>query len=133
VDRNVERTLREGHRSIGERQYRRKDGSLIDVEVGASAISYGGREVLCIVAHDVTERKRAEEALKRSLDQLLALYETGQLLSSSLNREEIGASLLRIIGGVSGTTAAIINLSDDRKRLHEWRTTGPLRPKWKGF
>jgi PAS domain S-box-containing protein len=99
VDRNVERTMREGHRSIGERQYRRKDGSLIDVEVGASLISYGGREVLCVVAHDVTERKRAEEALRRSLDALLALYETGQLLSSSLKRDEIGSSLLRIIGG----------------------------------
>jgi PAS domain S-box-containing protein len=125
VDSNVERILREGHRSIGERQYRRKDGSLIDVEVGASAISYGGREILCIVAHDVTERKGAEEALRRSLDALLALFETGRLLSSSLKREEIGASLLRIIEGVSGTTAAVINLSDDRKRLHAWRTIGP--------
>jgi PAS domain S-box-containing protein len=125
VDRNVQRTMREGHRSIGERQYRRKGGSLIDVEVGAGLISYSGREVLCVVAHDVTERKRAEAALRRSLDALLALYETGQLLSSSLKREEIGSSLLRIIGGVSGTTAAVINLSDDRKRLHAWRTIGP--------
>jgi PAS domain S-box-containing protein len=251
IERNVHLILEEGHHFIGERQYRRKDGALIDVEVSASAISYGGREIICVVAHDVTKRKkaetrfrtlveqipavtyiqepiesdnpktitymspqyetmlgyppeaelvdeerwlrtlhpedrervlaeefrtdetgepfkieyrviaadgrvvwvgdhavlvrnkeghplywlgvqfdvteqkRAEEALRRSLDALLALYETGQVLSSSLEREEIGSRLLGIIGRVSGTTAAVINLSDDGEGLHAWRTTGP--------
>lgn len=48
----------------GERRHRRKDGSLVDVEVSASVISYGGRETLCILARDITERKRAEMALQ---------------------------------------------------------------------
>ncbi len=124
IDRNTLRIL-EGYGFTSERRYRRKDGSLIDVEVNASAISYGGREVMCIVAHDVTERKRTEEALRRSLDALLALYETGQVLSSSLEREEIGSRLLEIMGRVSGTTAAVINLRDDLGRLRAWRTFGP--------
>ncbi|HET7272884.1 MAG TPA: PAS domain S-box protein, partial [Rubrobacter sp.] len=125
IDRNIQRVLEEGRLFIGERQYRRKDGSLIDVEVNAAAISYGGRPALCVVAHDVTQRKRAEEALRRSLDALLALYETGQVLSSSLEREEIGSRLLEIVGRMSGTTAAIINLRDDHGGLHVWRTFGP--------
>ena len=125
IERNVQHILEERRHFIGERQYRRKDGSLMYVEVGASALSYGGREVICVVAHDISERKRAEAALRRSLDALLALYETGQLLSSSLDAEEIGSRLLGIIGQVSGTTAAVINLGDDRKRLHAWRTIGP--------
>ena len=125
IERNVQRILEEGHHSMGERRYRREDGSLIDVEVAASAISYRGRELLCVVAHDVTKRKRAEEALRRSLDSLLALYETGQLLGSSLRREEIGASLLRTIERVSGTTAAAISLSEDQNPLRTWRTIGP--------
>jgi PAS domain S-box-containing protein len=125
IERNVERILEEQRHFIGERQYRRKDGSLMYVEVGASAISYGGREVICVVAHDISERKTAEAALRRSLDALLTLYETGQLLSSSLEREEIGSRLLGIIRQVSGTTAAVINLGDDRKSLHMWRTIGP--------
>jgi PAS domain S-box-containing protein len=125
IDRNVERVLEEGRLFIGERQYRCKDGSLIDVEVNAGAISYGGSPALCVVAHDVTQRKRAEEALRRSLDALLALYETGQVLSSSLEREEIGSRLLEIVGRISGTTAAIINLRDDQGGLHAWRTFGP--------
>jgi PAS domain S-box-containing protein len=124
IDRNI-RLILEGHGFIGERQYRRKDGSLIDVEVSASAISYGGRDIMCVVAHDITERKRTEEALRRSLAALLALYETGQVLSSSLEREEIGSRLLEIMGRVSGTTAAVINLRDDRGRLSTWRAVGP--------
>jgi len=77
------------------------------------------------VMYDITDQKRAEEALRRSLDVLLALYETGQVLSSSLEREEIGSRLLEIMGRVSGMTAAVINLRDDRGCLSAWRTFGP--------
>lgn len=124
IERHVHSILEEGHCYIGERQYCRKDGSLIDVEVNASAISYGGRKVMCVVAHDVTERKRAEVALRHSLDALLALYETGQLLTSSLKLEEIGARLLGIVAQTSGTKAAVINLGDNHEHLHAWRTFG---------
>jgi PAS domain S-box-containing protein len=63
VDQNTQRILEEGQRYLGERRYRRKDGSLVDVEVSASAIFYGGAGAMSIVAHDITERKKAEEAL----------------------------------------------------------------------
>src|SRR5215204_1685087 len=64
VDENTELILGEGQHFLYERRYRRKDGSLVDVEVSASAISYGGREAMCIVAHNITERKRAEEEIR---------------------------------------------------------------------
>jgi PAS domain S-box-containing protein len=63
VDQNTQRIREEGQRYLGERRYRRKDGSLVDVEVSASAIYYDGGEAMCVVAHDITERKKAEEAL----------------------------------------------------------------------
>ena len=63
VDQNTQRILEEGQRYLGERRYRRKDGSLVDVEVSASAIYYDGGEAMSVVAHDITERKKAEEAL----------------------------------------------------------------------
>src|SRR5215207_4109186 len=124
IDRNVQRVLDEGRYFIGERRYRRKDGSLIDVEVSAGAIAYGGRPALCVVAHEVTQRKMAEEALRRSLDVLLALYETGQILSSSLEREEIGSRLLEIAGRVSNLTAAVISIPDENGELNIWRSSG---------
>nr|MDP9486792.1 PAS domain S-box protein [Actinomycetota bacterium] len=64
VERNIELVMREGRRSLGERRYRRREGTLAEVEVNVSAVPYDGRRVMCVVAHDVTERKRAERALE---------------------------------------------------------------------
>src|SRR5215204_3652399 len=130
IDRNVQRVLDEGRYFIGERRYRRKDGSLIDVEVSAGAIAYGGRPALCVVAHEVTQRKMAEEALRRSLDALLALYETGQILSSSLEREEISSRLLEIASRISNLTAAVISIPDENGELSIWRSSG-LEELWR--
>ena len=63
VDENAERVLREGRLSLGVRQYRRKDGGLVDVEISISIVPYGGGRAMCVVAHDVTGRLRAERAL----------------------------------------------------------------------
>ena len=125
IDRNAERIVREGHRYIGERKYRRKDGSLADMEVNASAVSYGGGVAMCIVAHDVTERKRAEADLRRSLDSLLALYEAGYVLGSTLEREQIGSKLLEITQRVSDLTGACIDLLDEDQQLCTMRSIGP--------
>jgi PAS domain S-box-containing protein len=64
VEANIERTLEEGKRFIRERGYRRKDGSVVEVEIAASAIDYGGKRAICSAIRDITERKRAEEALR---------------------------------------------------------------------
>ncbi|MDQ4107091.1 MAG: PAS domain S-box protein [Actinomycetota bacterium] len=64
VDRNVERALKQRQILVGERSYRRKDGSAIEVEVSGGMISYGGKEVVCSIVRDITERKRAERALR---------------------------------------------------------------------
>jgi PAS domain S-box-containing protein len=124
IDDNIRRILEEGRLDIGERQYRRKDGSLIDVEVNAGAIAYGGRPALCVVAHDVTQRKRVEEALIRSLNVQLALYEAGQILGSSLQWEEIGSRLLEVMRRVSNLTAAVISVPDETGELSIWRSSG---------
>ena len=109
---------------IGERRHRRKDGSLVDVEVSSSVIPYGDGEALCVVVHDITERKRSAERLQRSLDALLGLYEAGQILSSSLEREEVGSRLLEIACHVSNLTAAVISIPDEEGELRIWRSTG---------
>src|SRR5918997_1173322 len=125
VEANVERTLREGTRFIKERGYRREDGSVVEVEIAASAIDYGEKRVICAAVRDITERKKTEEALRRSFDSLLALYEAGQILGSSLERDEIGLRLLEFAKRVSGLDAAILSLGDGQGRMSEWRSVGP--------
>jgi GAF domain-containing protein len=87
-------------------------------------ISYGGGEALCVIVHDITDRKRSAERLQRSLDALLGLYEAGQILSSSLHREEIGSRLLEIASRVSNLTTAVISIPDEKGDLRIWRSSG---------
>src|SRR5918994_925311 len=131
IDNFVRRILENRVQFIGERRHRKKDGSLVNVEVGSSVISYGGGEALCVLVHDITERRRSAERLQRSLDALLALYEAGQILSSSLQREEIGSRLLEIARRVSTLTAAVISVPDEEGELRVWRSSGleGLRPR----
>jgi PAS domain S-box-containing protein len=43
-----------------------KDGRLLDVEVTSNFVQFEGRELNCAMLRDVTERKRAEESLRKS-------------------------------------------------------------------
>ena len=124
VDRFTERIVAEGRYFVGARQYRRKDGSLTDVEVNASVIPYRETRAMCIVAHDVTEHKRVETALRQSLSVLLALREAGQVLSSTLESEEIVTRLLEIMRSVAGLTAAVVSRYDQEGNLRVWRSVG---------
>jgi PAS domain S-box-containing protein len=75
VDATIQRTLEQRRRVVGNRKYRRKDGAVLDVEVGVSVISPDGRNVICTIVRDVTERKRNEEALRATEAELRALFE----------------------------------------------------------
>lgn len=51
-------------------RHQKKDGTLIDVEINSHPLNFAGRRAKLVLANDVTERKRAEEALHRSEEQL---------------------------------------------------------------
>ena len=72
-----------------ERKYIRKDGSVVNVEVSDSRITFGGRQVLCVVARDITDRKRAESALRELArrDGLTGLYNRREM--QRILREQI--------------------------------------------
>jgi PAS domain S-box-containing protein len=64
---------------VYERQFRKKDGSLVDVWVSSTAISYWGKKAACTIVRDLTERKRSErerEELIHELQEALANVKT---------------------------------------------------------
>ena len=124
IDRNIWRIVKDRRASLGERRYRRKDGSLVTVEVNVSVVPYGGDEALCVVAHDVTARKQVEQQLHRNVSVLLALREAGQVLGSTLESEEVVTRLLEIMQGVADLTAAVISRRDAEGRVRVWRSVG---------
>lgn len=64
VEASLREDLRHRRRLAGERRYRRKDGTLVEVEVGMTVVLYQGKEALCSVVRDLTERKRLERELR---------------------------------------------------------------------
>ncbi len=66
IDEIIQRVTRRGEYVVGERKYLRKDGEVVDVEVSANSISVSGKQILCVAVRDITRRKQAEEALKKS-------------------------------------------------------------------
>ncbi len=74
IDSNIKLLLADKQFRIGEVLYRRRDGSCVDVEVSGSVISYGGREIICTVVRDITERKQAEAELRASEERYRLLF-----------------------------------------------------------
>ncbi|MEG4203913.1 CHASE4 domain-containing protein [Microcoleus sp. Pol7_A1] len=74
IDSNIDLLVADKKFRIGEVLYRRRDGSCVDVEVSASVISYGGREIICTVVRDITERKQAEAELRASEERYRLLF-----------------------------------------------------------
>jgi PAS domain S-box-containing protein len=70
MDARIRTVLESGRRIVAEREYLRRDGSPVDVEVGVSVISLEGRDVICTIVRDVTERKRAQERLRQLNEEL---------------------------------------------------------------
>lgn len=57
-------------------RHRKKDGTLIDVEVTSHVMQFDGRPARLVLANDVTERKQTENALKISEENYRSLAET---------------------------------------------------------
>ena len=76
IDQIVKEMASKERAFIGKRKYKRKDGTPLDVEVSASLITCGRRKALCVVSRDITEKEKAEEALRESEEKYRAIFES---------------------------------------------------------
>lgn len=65
------RELMEKGQCAFESAHRRKDGSVMPIEVSARLIESGGRKLVISAARDITERKKAEEVLRSAHEEVL--------------------------------------------------------------
>src|SRR5207248_2808827 len=56
-------------------QHRKKDGSLIDVEIASHEVVWLGRRAKLALINDITERNRSENALKKAEEKYRTIFE----------------------------------------------------------
>ncbi|HZA13285.1 MAG TPA: GAF domain-containing protein, partial [Myxococcaceae bacterium] len=80
-----------------EARRRRRDGSTVDVALYAAPVELpDGRRQCLTIAVDISERKRTDEALRRSEDAARFIAEATRLLGGSLKAEEIYARFAQL-------------------------------------
>lgn len=65
-----------GHAGGGLWRHRKRDGSLIEVEITSHVLTFAGRPAELVLARDITARRRAEEALRASEERFRTLATT---------------------------------------------------------
>ena len=93
VSAESEQTVRAIERPVSNiplRYHHRKDGSIFPVEITASTFELQGKTIIIATARDITERKRAEEAIHQANKKLTLL--------SSITRHDINNQLLTVNG-----------------------------------
>ena len=75
VRESIAKILKHRQDVFGLRQYRCKDGSLIDVEISATLMSVGDARVIMVNVRNVTDRRRAEAASQASERRYRTLFE----------------------------------------------------------
>jgi two-component system cell cycle sensor histidine kinase/response regulator CckA len=69
----------------GEWRHRRKDGTIIDVEINSHTLMYQGSQAEVVLAYDITRRKQVENDLRESEQKYRSFFEedlTGDYISS---------------------------------------------------
>ncbi len=104
----------------------RKDGSEFWASVVVAALrdDDGRLRGFSEVTRDMTESKRTERELHDSLEALLAVYEAGHILGSTLEAEEVGSRLLQLMRRISSSVTAVISVPGEHQQLRVWQAIG---------
>ncbi len=122
VAKHIEKIVREGTDAF-ETKHRTKDGEIRDILVSSRALPIAGRDFVQSMWSDITERVRAEAALRRSLEEtarghrlLLALSQAAQAVQRAHTPNEVyhtvGDEVTRL-----GYNVVVLTLTDDREHL----------------
>jgi PAS domain S-box-containing protein len=95
-------------------RHRKKDMTIIDVEITAHDIEFGARPARLVLSNDITERKRAEENLQRYNQRLQTLHAVDQGILTGQPLEVICQFVLDfIVSQVPASAGAITIFNSD--------------------
>lgn len=106
----IEEQLEESAHAKFEMYHKRKDGTLYLVEVTVTMVTIDERALFLAVDHDITERKHAEETLRRQNTYLAAVHETTLGLLSRTNVKTVLEDILTRAAQLAETSHGYIYL-----------------------
>ena len=127
---NINEQLGRGEIVTFESRHRRKDGSEFPVEVRVRPFWHGGRRLNISVVRDISDRKRAEQAVRRSERELRELIETIPAMAFVIGRDGSSEFVSRQWIEFSGMSAeqntgenwaATLHPDDREEHIAKWR------------
>ena len=110
--------LDEGLINAGSWKHRRKDGCLIDVEITTNPIDFQQTPACLVLAADITERRKAQEALQERMRLAAIEVEVGNaLIRNSSLQEILGACVDAIVHHLDAALARIWTLGENGEIL----------------
>lgn len=95
-------TLGSGLRHTGKWRHRKKDGTLIDVEVMSHGIQFGAHPARFVLLNDVTQTQKTLEALRRSEEKYRDLFENANdaifIVDSELRYLDVNNKAVELLG-----------------------------------
>jgi len=102
VAKRIKRVLAGEEVTLTEEKLTRLDGTVFDAEVIGLPITFENKPAIHVVIRDITERKRAEEALLRRVQELASLNTLARQVGSTLSVEQV------VNAAIGGITEAIV-------------------------
>lgn len=99
-------------------RHRKKDGSLIAVEISSHILQFNGRHAEAVLAHDVTERLQVEERIAGYVHRIeQAMNGTAQAIAGMMDqRDPYTAGHERRVGEIAAAIAAEMGLPEDTQK-----------------
>jgi len=106
-------------------RHRKKDGTIIDVEITTHSTAFDGRNTELVMAYDITERKRSGQQTNDALNFIRTIVENSPIGIVSIKATGAVVSANEAIARISGGTVDQL-LKQNVRSLEAWKKYGLL-------